>query len=76
MTESHFERVTRQGIEKNITEAYNAGDSSLANYHLGLYPYGKERPSISTEMAHHIAHVAMPDHQITEEIPVVTPDML
>lgn len=61
MGESHFQRVTRQGIEKNITDAYESNDEALMNHHLQLYPYGKERQPISEELARHIADMSLQD---------------
>lgn len=43
MEESHFARVTREGIEKRITEAYEAGDMHLVNEQLDIYPTGRPR---------------------------------
>ncbi len=53
MAESHFERVTRRGIETRITDAHNAGDSNLANAQLDIYPTGRPRPELSLEVARH-----------------------
>lgn len=47
--EAKFNYVTRIGIEKRITEAFNAGDINLANEQLDIYPYGRRRNEISTE---------------------------
>ncbi len=41
--ESHFEIATRQTIERDITEAYEAGDSNLVNIKLEVWPYGRFR---------------------------------
>ena len=55
MSETPFQITTRQGIEKTIREASAAGDANLSNAQLDLWPYGRERPPISVEQAHHIA---------------------
>lgn len=59
MSESHFQLVTREGIERDISEAQSAGDSNLVNDKLAQWPYGRERPSISEERAHDIARLAL-----------------
>lgn len=51
MGESHFERVTRQGIETRIGEALLAGDSNLMNEQLDIWPTGRPRPTVSLEAA-------------------------
>lgn len=55
MSESGFHKVTREGLERNILEAYTAGDIKLANDYLDKYPTGHERKLISLEAAHYIA---------------------
>ena len=41
--ESAFELSTRQGIERDITEAFEAGDMALTNTKLEIWPYGRFR---------------------------------
>ena len=60
MTESGFSKVTREGIERNIDEAVNAGDGGLVNYNLDLWPTGRPREEITLEAAHHIAKGCTP----------------
>lgn len=60
MTESGFHKVTREGIERNITVAQNAGDAALANYHLDRHPSGHLRSEVSLEVAHAIASNCTP----------------
>lgn len=60
MSESGFQKVTREGIERSITDAANAGDSNLANDQLDKWPTGHSRKEISLEAAHHIAGQCAP----------------
>lgn len=52
MSESKFSQVTREGIERNITEAYEAGDINLTNEQLDIYPTGHPRPEIVMDISH------------------------
>lgn len=58
--ESSFAQVTREGIERTINEAVNAGDMNLADAQLDIYPTGFSRPEISLEQAHEIAKHSQP----------------
>lgn len=77
-TETYAGLVARQTREKDIVEAFGASDMNLVNAKLDYYPHGQRRPDVSLETAHHIIQLAeLPiDRQPTEEIPVVTPEML
>ncbi len=77
MEESHFERITRQGLEGNMSRDYGEGDMHQVNAGLEKWPYGRDRPPVSLEYAHEIARNAIRRRdQPTEEIPVITPEML
>lgn len=75
MSESGFAKVTREGIERMITAAHQAGDSNLASEKLDIWPTGFPRPEISAELAHHIASTACRDESIydqpTQEFPAI-----
>lgn len=89
MSESAFQKVTREGISRNAHDAHVAGDSTESNRQLELLPYGKERPPL-TNLAMYTLLVAKNSlvarffkkeaerelDQPTEEIPVITPEML
>lgn len=75
MSESHFQRVTRQGIEGNINQAYEKEDMHLVNEQLDIWPYGRPRPAVSLEVARYALRRRSSD-QPTEEVPIVTPEML
>ncbi len=77
MAESHFQRVTRRGLEGFIKDAVKANDINLVNEKLDIYPTGKKRTGISLERAHEVArHVIRRANQPTEPQPVITEDML
>lgn len=75
MAESHFQRVTRQGIEGNINHDYEAGDMHQVDERLDVWPYGRRRPDVSLEVARYAVRRYGAD-QPTEEMPVVTLEML
>lgn len=75
MAESHFQKVTRQGIEGNINHDYEQDDMHRVNANLDIWPYGRRRPNTSLEVARYAVRRYGVD-QPTEEIPIVTPEML
>ncbi len=70
MAESAFQLTTRQGIERDITDSHNKHDSDQVNEKLDLWPYGRERPEVSLEVARYAVKRLSAD-QPTEEIPIV-----
>lgn len=49
MSESHFAKMTRQGIEGQIKDGFAANDINAVNYQLDQYPTGRKRPDISND---------------------------
>lgn len=56
MPETGFETTVKSTIERDIQEAFEAGDMNLVDQKLDIYPYGRERPYISLERAHELAY--------------------
>lgn len=57
-------KTIRLGLEAKIKDFHQAGDSHMANYHLERWPHGHLRALGGTAL------------QPTEEIPVITAEML
>ncbi len=89
MSETAFQIATRKTIEADITDSQNKHDSDQVNAKLDIHPYGRERPLLGAVAMWQylkdkgskaarffekdaLAALAQP----TEEIPVVTPEML
>lgn len=70
-------KTVRLGIEATIKDYYLAGDMTKVNECLDVYPHNIERPTPSLEAVRHMRKVAMRNAgQQTEEIPIVTPEIL
>ncbi len=64
MGESKFDTITREGLERRITEALNANDGRLADELLDVYPTGRPRNIWAGEQ---IAEVCQPVKKVIEE---------
>lgn len=89
MAETGFEIATRKTIEADIVDSHNKHDSDQVNAKLDIHPYGRERPLLGvvamwqyleakgSKAARFFEKEALAIlAQPTEEIPVVTPEML
>lgn len=89
MSETAFQIATRKTIETDIVDSANKHDSDQVNAKLDIHPYGRERPllgavamwqalkSKGSKAARFFEKEALDIlAQPTEEIPVVTPEML
>ncbi len=70
-------KTVRLGKEAKIKDYHRAGDAVRCNEVLDVYPYNQPRTEISLERAHDLARKAITRYSgDTEEIPVITPEML
>ncbi len=89
MSETAFEIATRLGIERDITDSNNKKDGNQVDAKLDIYAYGRERPMLGiVAMYQALKRKGSPAarfferqaialaSQPTEEIPIVTPEML
>lgn len=89
MAETAFETAVRKGIETDIVDSANKHDGDQVNAKLDIYAYGRERPLLgAVAMWQYLKAKGSPAarffekealrvlSQPTEEIPIVTPEML
>ncbi len=89
MSETAFQIATRKTIEADITDSHNKHDSDQVNAKLDIWAYGRQRPMLGvvamwqalkakgSPAARHFEKKALTIlSQPTEEIPIVTPEML
>ncbi len=74
-------KTVRLAKEAKIKDFYRAGDAVRYDEALDTYPYNKPRAEVSLERAKDIARKAITHRTATargdtEEIPVITPEML
>lgn len=88
MSETGFHMATRKTLERDITEAFNAKDMRLVDSKLDIYSGGLSRrdlsdaemrvlcPGVARFFRDELATRNATQEGDTEEIPVVTPEMI